>query len=101
MPRPAAVPASVPDGTWQVVVDLVAGLPDPALARTVTMTSEQVRRATTPTALDAAVTLLIASTEEQEHRRDFPSGDAGQVRLRSTGRVSAVLAEVLASRGTL
>lgn len=98
--RPAAVPDSVSDGTWAVVVDLVRALPDEALARSVVMATGQVRHAVTTTAYDAALTLLLAATEEQERRAASPSGDPGQVRLAATARVSAVLGEVLASRST-
>lgn len=84
--RPAAVPESISEATWAVVVGLVAGLPDDALDRLVTMTTRQVRTAGTPTALDAALCLLLAAVTEQESRRN-PQGDPE--RWRSTACYAA------------
>lgn len=95
--RPTAVPTSISDGQWAVVANLVAALPDEALAGSVGMATGQVRHARTRTAYDAALMLLLAATEEQGRRID-PSGDPARVRVSATARVGVVLSEVEASR---
>lgn len=96
--RPAAAADVISQGTWNTVVSLIGVLPDDALARTVAMTTAQVKQPTaTAAAYDAAITLLLAAVEEQERRID-PSGDPARLRLVATGRVADLLSEVLASR---
>lgn len=95
--RPAAVPDSISVGMWGTVVSLVAALDDAALARLVQTTTGQVRTAGTPTALDAALCLLLAAVEETERRGD-PSGDPERWRTVACHAASTAITAGAAAR---
>lgn len=95
--RPLALPAGIGQGTWDAVVDLVAALDAAALARTITMSMQQVQTAGTATALDAGLCLLLAGVEETQRRAD-PTGDPERWRTVACHAASSAITAGAAAR---